>query len=431
MNPVIEISLCIIEAIVCIAFLIKYFGFKKNTLKSLKTLLFTLAAIIIEIFTLFCSANELIYTIIFVAVFTVLSTVFLNGKTYEHFSTTTMIYSLIITINMSTAGMFCGIFNVSYSNINNNTNLIRIFMLVYTKIILVIILQIFINASRTKHIYLKKIEYLMLALTFVINATVCLTIRDIMLVNFNSPFRFLYIMGCMICLDIIILCCTIRISRISQKTREMEILKIQLNQQEKSMLEVDRRYEEISKIRHDMKNYVACAIALAENKDYKELIKYLNDYSDTKLEKYRNYITTESRVVNAVINSKLSLAQENEISIDCVITGKIGNIREIDISILLSNLLDNAIEQCEKKNDKARLKIEMYNKNAFLCVKIKNTCTHNVLLENPTLETTKEDKGNHGLGLKSVQDIVSKYSGSIDFSFKHDEFIVTAILCCQ
>ena len=76
----------------------------------------------------------------------------------------------------------------------------------------------------------------------------------------------------------------------------------------------------------------------------------LQDYCSRsdKLGTVIQYVNTSSNIVNAVVNSKLTLCNECGIIIHCNIYGNIEKVSDIDLSILLSNLLDNAIEACQK-----------------------------------------------------------------------------------
>ena len=95
-------------------------------------------------------------------------------------------------------------------------------------------------------------------------------------------------------------------------------------------------------------------------------------------------------------------------------------IDEADIVVLFGNLLDNAIEAAEKTVDK-HIIIEFGIKAAYLSIVVSNTVIASVLRTNPNLETTKNDKYIHGIGLRSVHNIVEKYDGLIDF-FEEDNY---------
>lgn len=428
-DRLVEFSACLIESIICTSFIIRYFSFKTNNHKYLKLLTFFLGSMLVEIEVTYTSIKEQYGVIFFVAIFSLLSIIFLNGKVLEKILVSCLIYFIVIAINMTVLTALSSLMTEKYSNVISQTGLIRVFVIAITKILMIFVLELILRyKNKRSELVLNRTECITVIITFIITASVGLALRDILKHDMQFPDLFVYIAGCMVVLNIIVFSFMLKISQTNQKDIEMQLLKFQLLQQENCMRETDKRYEETTKIRHDMKNYVSCALSLAENNEYDELKNYLRSFSSMKLGKIQHYVTTESRVLNAVLNSKLTFAEENSIAIDCVITAELKKINEIDISILLSNLLDNAIEACQKNAIPSKLKLEIDNYGPFLRIRITNTYDVNTLGKNPSLHTTKDDKINHGLGLKSVNDIVHKYSGSIKFAQNDNEFTVSVII---
>jgi sensor histidine kinase YesM len=93
-----------------------------------------------------------------------------------------------------------------------------------------------------------------------------------------------------------------------------------------------------------------------------------------------------------------------------------------NMSILLSNLLDNAINGCQY-SDEPRIDLEITRKKAYVQIIIKNSIPNSVLLQNPDLNTTKLEKSMHGYGIASIREISSKYDGTVNFREENDMFI--------
>lgn len=101
-------------------------------------------------------------------------------------------------------------------------------------------------------------------------------------------------------------------------------------------------------------------------------------------------------------------------------------IDDLDLYILLSNLLDNAIENCDKGVAKIDMIAEL--KNEFLIITVCNPIIESVLKGNHKIKTTKKDKDNHGYGISSMNKIAKKYSGKIEFKEEQNYFISKVIL---
>ena len=109
---------------------------------------------------------------------------------------------------------------------------------------------------------------------------------------------------------------------------------------------------------------------------------------------------------------------------ECFVSGFDG-IDVIDICVLLGNLLDNAIEACLKINSNRSIKLRFKQVENYFSIVVKNTFLNE---DNDDLVTTKENKMNHGFGIKSVKSIVKKYGGDFQIIKDDDYFIVSILL---
>jgi len=131
-----------------------------------------------------------------------------------------------------------------------------------------------------------------------------------------------------------------------------------------------------------------------------------------------------SSLVNAIVEEYLSKGDGITFCSNGRIPDAIG-IAGYDLCILFSNLISNAVEACEKLSRAAKI-ISM-----TLC---ESERTFEISLENPTewqvdekllgKGSTKEDKENHGYGIRNIRDVVHKYNGDIDFGISGNIFSV-------
>lgn len=95
------------------------------------------------------------------------------------------------------------------------------------------------------------------------------------------------------------------------------------------------------------------------------------------------------------------------------------NIRSVDLTTILGNLLDNALEAADSAPDELRfLNLTIRRINAMLIIKVENGYGNAPAVNGGELETTKEDKAAHGWGLKSVQAAANRYDGTITTDYK-------------
>lgn len=183
----------------------------------------------------------------------------------------------------------------------------------------------------------------------------------------------------------------------------------------------------IKSIRHDMKNHIVILDALFTNgsyDDFKEYILKLNvELSNQSIVNSNNYI------IDSILNFKLEKAIEYDINLklDINVPPKI-NISDYDITIILGNLLDNALMGCVNSYNKYLLISINQSLNNSLVIFIDNSYDGKVVFKDGKYITTKKSKLNHGLGIENIKKSVNKYGGEINIKNFDNMFSVSIIL---
>lgn len=198
--------------------------------------------------------------------------------------------------------------------------------------------------------------------------------------------------------------------------RDTDMLTSQLALQEESIGNLETAYNRTRSFRHDIKNHILLMNMLAEQGKYEELKSYLKDMSGVIDESSYVRISGIS-AVDAILNEKLYEAQSKNIttSYDVVNLDK-NRVKPLDMCIILSNALDNAIEANEKIGDadKRYIKLKIHGNETFSVVSVSNpTLGAPKKSGGNTFLTTKADADNHGFGLKSIENTVRKYKGEM------------------
>lgn len=186
-------------------------------------------------------------------------------------------------------------------------------------------------------------------------------------------------------------------------------------------------HENVRRLKHDMKNHMLVLATYLGEKDYLAARTYVSSIVD-KLNAIHSYIETDNSLMNYILNQKLELARKKGI----VIKAEIENLgfermESMDFTAVLSNLLDNAIEACEKEADK-ELHVLISQKRGYEVVVVKNKVSKSVLKNNPNLISDKKDKSGHGLGVKQIRNTVEKYEGIFDFYEENHFFCACAFI---
>lgn len=215
-------------------------------------------------------------------------------------------------------------------------------------------------------------------------------------------------------LNLICVIITVSLNKSNRTAEELKLQKQQLEHNIQYAEAVRSQYQEIRNIRHDMKQHLAAVSGLQLEGKYDAAQKYISEIS-SDIDRIEMFMDVGNDFVNAILNSKLSIAKSKGIEVLCSSSGEIGGINEYDLCNLIGNMLDNAIEAAEKVNCNAVVEISILSDKHKLMIVVSNSISHSVLSGNSELKTTKGESALHGFGVKSIRAIAEKYDGSVDF----------------
>lgn len=208
----------------------------------------------------------------------------------------------------------------------------------------------------------------------------------------------------------------------------------QVKAMKKRLEEAENFYGSIRKVRHEMKNHMSNIKGLTEAGQYGEIEEYVQRMDETMQELEYKYVTGNA-VTDVIINDKWRRAKKAGIRFDADFRYG-GEIPVFDMGIILSNLLDNAIEACEKlESGKGFIRLSLKRKKQFLLLEVENSFDGNMpVREGGSLPaTTKQSTlpdivSEHGIGLENVWDMAERYLGGVSIKAKGDVFHVTVML---
>ena len=210
--------------------------------------------------------------------------------------------------------------------------------------------------------------------------------------------------------------------------RQLEYFNYQLLLHDDSM----KNLKEIKKIRHDFKNHLIALKKIIKDRDNEQASRYITELEDS-ISNTCNFVDAQNPVVSALLTYKKNVCQQNNIEFKYNLEYDDIQISPIDLSIILGNILDNAIEACMKfENPKDRIiKFGIGSCNNFITIICSNP--YKVLVKNKTSNTnfltTKPDKKNHGFGLTNVEETVNKYNGNLKIDKNNNMFTIS--LCIK
>lgn len=192
---------------------------------------------------------------------------------------------------------------------------------------------------------------------------------------------------------------------------------------------------ELRRFKHDYKNMRIGVTKCIRDGNIKEAEKILSD-CDSSLNQTTQTLfkfDTGNGIVDAILSEKQKKAAA--VNAEIVFSGAVcaSAIDATDLCVIFGNTLDNAVEACAKAEPEKEKEISVICKSmgGFMYLEIVNPVIENIEIKNNRLQTTKQDKENHGFGIYSLQKTVDKYNGTLSFSCVDKQFKVELMLELQ
>ena len=287
------------------------------------------------------------------------------------------------------------------------------------QVLLMLIFTTIINhisyLPETKEIAFDRKQTLLL---LVIPAMSIIVLSVLMLGELEKMFAIL-ISGCMLIINISVFYLYNILIENYIHLRDNDIYKQQTYAYQNQLEVIMESQNRVRALRHDMKNHILALQVLVQRKEVEEANQYLDSMKNF-MTNPQEYVKTGNDVVDSLLNYKIQKANEvlNVVETKISIPEQL-RLHSFDLNVLLGNLLDNAIDASMQTENK-KLKITIKLDKGILFLNICNSCQRIVYGRKNFLETTKEDKVNHGIGLKNVHRIVEKYHGDIEFIYEDD-----------
>lgn len=177
------------------------------------------------------------------------------------------------------------------------------------------------------------------------------------------------------------------------------------------------KYERINEMAHDVKNHISSIKGLIELEQNQAALDYIDVMYDD-LGKLSNTIVTGNQLMDVILNEKLNVIKKSDIQFDYKIERvNLSFISDKDLTILLTNLLDNAIESCHQSQNK-EIEFQVYTFNeSYVIIKLTNSCDHAPLVVNQLLMSRKRERMTYGYGVKNIERVTTYYNGMTRWKF--------------
>lgn len=320
--------------------------------------------------------------------------------------------------------------SINEINIQGSESLARVLGIVLTNTLYLVTAYILTRFFHDK-IKLKKEEYIIIIIFYIIFLiVVLLSIAMSRNVDFSLIWQktFLILDMLMFIANIIVLKMIFHINQQNHYEMENALLHMQIMQQEKRIREEEKNYREVQLLRHDLKRYFVTYRQLLQEGKYDIVEQDIDKILGERLN-MMYFAYTDNTILNTVICDKAAQCSIKNIKIEVKVNVN-QEMASIEYGVMLSNLLDNAIEAEEQEKEENRyIRLNIGMEQEMLHLVVSNYISESVLKNNALLETSKNNKQLHGIGLKGVKEFVQYKEGEIEVFEENHMFVVHICMC--
>jgi len=420
-SKIAEVLASLIDCIVIVCFLNRYFKVKyKNEL-----LISAFGIIPLFMIAHYLSDYFALQSLLQIIMSLAYAFTFLKGSKTQKVIINFAIVIVIVILNMTTillGSLFTGI---NAETLTQEGSIQRIIVIAIAKLLLIFITYLCLDRSNG-YVKLKRDEWILVIIYFVSAAIISLILLNIVMnVNMNSlkQIQMVSVTGLLLAITTISFVLIGKISKDREYESVNKILMVQLEEQKSSLLKTQKIYDETRKLKHDINRHFTIFLDMLKNNEIEEVIHKIEEFVDSKSDNSLVYIENNN-MVNAILNEKVGICKSKKIHFDIKILAAIEKEKELETAIMLSNILDNAIEAEQELSGELKIILEIFRHKGIYNIIVTNNIETSVLKDNPNLNTIKKHPKEHGIGLLSVKDTINKYEGNFDCYEKNNQFAV-------
>lgn len=361
-----------------------------------------------------------------------MSCIMLEGKTEQKMLVIIAcnVFMILVSMLRGRITFFLSGKSINEISIQGSESLARVLGIVLTNTLYLLTAYILTCFFHDK-IKLKKEEYIIIIIYYIIFLiVVLLSIAMSRNVDFSLIWQktFLILDMLMFIANIIVLKMIFHINQQNHYEMENALLHMQITQQEKRIREEEKNYREVQLLRHDLKRYLVTYRQLLQDGKY-EIIEADIDKILGKRLNTNHCVYTENTILNAVICEKMEQCSIKNIKIEVQVNAD-KDMDSIEYGVVLSNLLDNAIEAEEQEKEENRyICLNIGVEQNMIHLVVSNYISESILQNNALLETSKKNKQLHGIGLRGVKEFVNNKEGEIEIFEENHMFVVHICVC--
>ena len=366
------------------------------------------------------SINHYIKQLLLVIIFTGISLLLYKGTLVAHIILAIICYVFLIAIDAIAINGICGLLNISYDTfVWRKTSYIT--LTTADKLSAVFLAWLLYRFRKKGDLGKQNNKWLLLSTVFP-----AVSIVMFLMFFYNAPreedisMNIALFSGILMVANFAMLYIIDNLEKATEHEQDARLLRQQFLLQTDNFNALKKNYSIQRKATHDFERHIQVLQDLLDQREYESAKKYIRQLQVNRTLKIF-CINSNNPVVDVILNQKYQMAQESGIAMRV----QVNDLSAVPIPtdklvVLLSNLLDNAIEACLRKNGDREIVCAILNEDGMY-LSVRNT-SNPVNIVNGEIATSKADTSDHGFGLPAVKLILDALNAEYTFVYNDGWF---------
>ena len=356
-----------------------------------------------------------------------------KAKPYIHSAfSITFVYSLCI-IDIVIGNFFSIVLDKQFLEVFYSDIIIRLFVCMFIKLIDIFVWVFLYNLFKKSGLNLERrvwILFNIVMFVFLVVTVMYMAIYPTTSQDSQSALLYMLVSVSFLIMSIIVIYFFTSICASFKQKEKLFLLQASYDSIEEKLSVQKQNSEKLQRVRHDIRNHLINAKLLLENNDKDSAVLLLSDIiGQTDNITLSISQSTGNNIIDTIVAFKATVCENRNISFEY----ELDVLPELeidyaDISSVISNLIDNAVEATEK-SDKPYIMLKISVHGSYLDIFVKNTYNGKVNVDDKhtALITTKNDADSHGYGTRIIKEIAEKYDGNYSWK-EYDTFFIANVL---
>ncbi len=349
-----------------------------------------------------------------------ISLILYEGTFFSHFFLAVICYIFIAMIDAISANGMCSLLHIDYNTLVWR-KLLYITLITADKLIAVFFAWLLYHFRGKGNLGKQHSKWLLLSVLFP-----AVSILMFLMFYYYGPrdedisISTVIFGGILMAANIAMLYIISGIERATVHEQDARLLKQQISLQTENYTALKRNYSMQRKATHEFERHIQVLRDLLDREEYDSAKTYVQALQANRT--LRIFcINSNNPIIDVVLNQKHQLAQENGITMRVQVNDLSSVSYQTDeLVVLLSNLLDNAIEACLRTDRHREILCSILEEDGVY-ISVRNT-SEPVTIVNGEIATSKPNTAEHGFGLPAVKYILERLNAEYTFAYKDGWF---------